>query len=246
MYYRLTKQYNDSFNWCEWAVRLLVMQLSKEEFSLRPAHEKDIWHRVIWGTFIFKRYLYRLGRAKVLNCRSQSFLAHYKDTPRLDEAKVPQPDVAARTKYPILCIRLEVSRLANRFSKHCAEASHREPGFAEKVEELHNSVLNLKNAIPQEWCPDNDIFADPEMHHCVLMLHYEYHALVIAIYTVVALAPFRGVDIFTPAMACYRDQAIGRIRNSRRLLQTLMAMDRVKMHNLALTQWYGGSVIVCM
>jgi hypothetical protein len=57
MYYRLIKQYNDSFNWCEWAVRLLVMQFSKEELTMRLSPEKDIWNRVIWGTFIFKRYL---------------------------------------------------------------------------------------------------------------------------------------------------------------------------------------------
>jgi hypothetical protein len=61
MYYRLAKQYNDSFNWCEWAVRLLVMQLTKEELSLRPTPERDILHRMIWGTFIFKRYINPLG-----------------------------------------------------------------------------------------------------------------------------------------------------------------------------------------
>jgi hypothetical protein len=102
---------------------------------------------------------------------------------------------------------------------------------------MYNSVTNLKNAIPQEWCPDNDIFADPEVHQCVLILHYEYHALMLAIYTVVALAPFRQINCFTQAMACSRDQMVGRIRNSRRLLQTLMAMDQAKMHNMSLTQW---------
>ena len=181
------------------------------------------------------RVLSDCPKAKFEN--SQSYLAHFKDAPRLDETKIPQPDITARAKYPILCIRLEVSRLANRFSKHCAEFSQLEPGFAEKIEELYSSLTNLKNAIPQDWCPDNDIFADSEVHQCVLILHYEYHALIIAIYTVVALAPFRRVNCFTQSMACQRDQAVGRIRNSRRLLQTFMAMDQAKLHNPALTQW---------
>jgi hypothetical protein len=141
---------------------------------------------------------------------------------------------------PILCIRLDIARLANRFSTHSAEKSHCEPGFAETIEEIYNSVVALKMTIPQDWNPDGDIFADPEVHQCVLVMHYEYHALSLAIYTVVALAPFRKVDCFTPAMAVQRDQAVGRIRNSRRLLSTLVAMDQAKLHNRALTQWCVG------
>jgi hypothetical protein len=102
---------------------------------------------------------------------------------------------------------------------------------------LYQSAIALKDDIPEAWRPGHDIFAEPDVHQCVLILHFEYHALLMEIFTIIAVTPILMPAMFTSDMACCREQLVGQVRNARRLLQTLDAIYKAGTYNPSLTSW---------
>ena len=204
------------------------------------AAEKDALDRIIWNAFIFERYFVDplVPNYYLMLWTSQLSLACFKDDPRFDESRVRKPDKAIEVNYPVFCARLALARLTNRYSKICAERSSNTDIFPQKIESLYLDINSLKDSIRQEWRPGNDIFADPELHQNILILHMEYHALLLAIFTVIPLSPVVRNGTFSTNMTCYKDQPVGRVTHSRRLLQTLSAIHQAKIYNPSLRLWY--------
>jgi hypothetical protein len=167
-------------------------------------------------------------------------LAYYKDDPRFQETRVKQPSHGFNKEHPVFCFRLAIARLTNRFSRLSADRMLTAETFPKKIAALYLDIIALKESIPTEWRPDHDIFAESDTHQCVLILHWEYHCLLLAVFKVIAAIPFfgSGEDGFTENMSCCKDQKIGRVSNSRRLLQTLQAINHAGHFNPSLPRWY--------
>jgi hypothetical protein len=167
-------------------------------------------------------------------------LAYYKDDPRFQETRVKQPSHEFAKEHPVFCFRLAIARLTNRFSRLSADQVLTAETFPKKIAALYLDITALKESIPTEWRPDLDIFAESDTHQCVLILHWEYHCLLLAVFKVIAAVPFfgSGQDGFTENMRCCKDQKIGRVSNSRRLLRTLQAITHAGYYNPSLLRWY--------
>jgi hypothetical protein len=111
--------------------------------------------------------------------------------------------------------------------------------FPKRVAALHLDIVALKESIPIQWRPDHDIFADCDAHQCISILHWEYHCLLLAVFKVIAAVPFfgSGQNGFTESMSCCQNQGMGRVSNSRRVLQTLQAINHTGFFNPSLPRW---------
>jgi hypothetical protein len=125
-----------------------------------------------------------------------------------------------KQKYPILCLRIELSRLTATFCK-CGVEEPSTSSALEKLESLYHDITAFKESCPFEWRPDHDTFAEPGEHQHVVLMHMEYQALLLAVFTALGVMPFILPEKVRYGRRETRNQMVHCISNSRRTLQTL-------------------------
>jgi hypothetical protein len=151
---------------------------------------------------------------------SQLALSQCRDDPRFNESRVRPVSDNMKQNYPIFCLRIELSRLAAQFCK-CGAQALTTSSLLEMLEVVYHDITAFKESCPFEWRPDHDTFAEPEEHQHVLLMHMEYQALLLAVFTALGVMPFIMPDKVRYGKREARNQMIHCISNSRRTLQTL-------------------------
>jgi hypothetical protein len=142
----------------------------------------------------------------------------------LQEADIKHPRDDIKRKYPVFCLRLALARLTNRYSTLGKECNQQHLKFANKVDELFAELAVFKENIPVGYQPDNEISVGPGQYHPVLLLHAEFYALQVTMYTALAAAVdgcsgWQAIEAHTSNRI--RKQTTFRVSSARRLLQTL-------------------------
>jgi hypothetical protein len=91
----------------------------------------------------------------------------------------------------------------------------------EKFDALYVDIIAFKEACPFEWRPDHDTFAEPNQHQHILLMHMEYHALLLAVFTALGVMPYLLPKKVRYGRQETRNQMVHRVSNARRTLQTL-------------------------
>jgi hypothetical protein len=146
------------------------------------------------------------------------------------------PSESFRLEHPLFCLRLSFARLVHTYlALHDESLDMRR--IAQRLDLLHSEVISLRDSIPIDWRPDNDIAAEPGEHICVLVLHLEYHTLLLMMSTrLESMAYFRPPQA-SQSLHRIHYQASGRVRNSRRILQTFDTIRKSQDLSPGLTCW---------
>jgi hypothetical protein len=142
-----------------------------------------------------------------------------------------------KTKYPILCLRVALSRLTVRFCKIGAEVLSTASAL-EKHDALYTDIMAFKESCPFEWRPDQDTFAEPEEYQHILLMHMEYHALLLAVFTSLSVLPYMLPEKVRYGRREMRNQMVHCITNSRRMLQILNQIAGATHAKPDLICWY--------
>ena len=161
----------------------------------------------------------------------------FRDDPRFQDAWAPQPDEDMERREPVFCLRLSLARLVHRFTKLGVDTSPTSEAYINNVEDLHGRILELRESIPLEWRPGHDIFAEPELYRGLLLLHLEYHALCLAVFTSLSAFPAFHPSKYSYNSAQLRRQITGRVTSARIVLQTLKTIGMTPGLNLSLSGW---------
>ncbi|KAF2400336.1 hypothetical protein EJ06DRAFT_426768 [Trichodelitschia bisporula] len=209
LYSTQIKRPNSAWLWCRWAIRLSRGFSVRERTGYLPEpRDGALKDRVLWTLFIVE---------------SQLSLMQFRDDPRLLEARIKEPDDGTKKKYPIFCHRITLARLVNRFCRVGVDGAPDPVEFTKAIEQLHQDIAGWKDAVPLGFQPGNDIFAEPQEYQAVLLMHIEYHALLVAMFISLGAAsrllPSINVDRH-PSIRLRSHTSIC-VGNARRLLHTL-------------------------
>lgn len=166
----------------------------------------------------------------------------FRDDSRFQESRLPYPNEAFREQYPVFCFRITLARLTNRFCKlDATDESSSVLTYLGQLEALYTEICSFKDSVPTEWRPDHDIFAEPEEHRAVLLLHIEYHTLVLAVLTSVSATPYMMPHRMVYETDQIRNQTLHKVNNARRMLCTLDTIANNPQLTSNLICWYVGS-----
>jgi hypothetical protein len=162
---------------------------------------------------------------------------NFRDDPRFQESRVQPVSDDLRKKYPILCLRISLSRLTVRFCQLGAGELSTASAL-EKHDALYGEITAFKESCPFEWRPDHDTFAEPGEHQHILLMHMEYHALLLAVFTSLSVLPYMLPKKVRYGRREMRNQMVHCISNSRRTLQTLNQIAETVHIKPNLIRWY--------
>jgi hypothetical protein len=167
-----------------------------------------------------------------------------RDDPMLLEADVKHPRDDIKRQYPVFCLRLALARLTHRYSTMGKECNLQHIKFANKVDELFAELSMLKDNMPVGYQPENEISVGPGQYHPVLLLHTEFYALQVTMYTALAAAVDGSsgwLAIESHPSIRIRKQTTFRVSSSRRLLQTLSRITESMHPGPNVLYWYADS-----
>jgi len=109
---------------------------------------------------------------------SQLSLLQFRDDPTLKPDLIAQPREDLRIRFPVFFHRVTLARIVYKFCiAKSINYTHTKTSFFTITRTLTDDIARLRAAIPVEWRPDHDIFAEPKEHTCVVALHLEFHTL---------------------------------------------------------------------
>jgi hypothetical protein len=113
--------------------------------------------------------------------------------------------------------------------------------FANKVEDMFAEITAFKENIPVGYQPDNDISVGPGQYHSVLLLHAEFYALQVTMYTALGAAVDGAsgwLAIEAHSSLRIRKQTTFRVSSARRLLQILNTITDSRYPGPNVIYWY--------
>jgi hypothetical protein len=162
----------------------------------------------------------------------------FRDDPRFQESWLKQPDEDMERRYPVFCLRFALARLVHRFTKLGVEAIPTSESHIANLNGLHDQILQLKETMPLEWRPGHDIFAEPELYRAIMLMHLEYHAVVLAVYASLSVIPtLQPSKLCTTSSAQLKRQITGRVTSARIVLQTLKTIATTQSLGRGLVSW---------
>jgi hypothetical protein len=184
-------------------------------------------------------------RAKIsfytLTCCSRLALTQSRDDCSLREADIKHPHDDIKRQYPVFCLRLALARLTNRYTTLGSECNLQHLRFANKVDELMGELTMFKENMPVGFQPENEISVGPGQYHPVLLLHAEFYALQVTMYTALGAAVDGSsgwLAIESHPSIRIRKQTTFRVSSSRRLLQTLSKINESTHPGPNVLYWY--------
>jgi hypothetical protein len=172
-------------------------------------------------------------RAYYANICSQLAVVQFRDDALLDESDPPPLDDVDAGENPIFSLRVSLAILAYSYLKtRTARPSH--DHLAHRLEKLYDDVITWKDKVPIEWRPEQDVCAEPWVHQCVLVLHLDYHTLLVTISTTLSVMSHIKPD---PATVSPR-HTTGKLNNARRILQTFQLIQKSPEFSSWFTCWY--------
>jgi hypothetical protein len=143
----------------------------------------------------------------------------------LEDVRSPSPDL--KIIAPQLFLRLQLACLTHRFCLLIQPGRLEPLELADKIDQLYVDVCAWRDSLQAGYQPGNDVHADTRESQLVLLLHLEYHGLVLAMFTALemtARALPRNISIKRHSSLQIRNHATIRTNNARMLLNTVRAI----------------------
>ena len=101
------------------------------------------------------------------------------------------------------------------------------------LESLYKDIMALKESIPIEWRPDHDVFAEPREHQLILVLHIEFHTLLMGFYAIIG-----ALSKYSPHPTFYsKFRTSAKVSNARRMFQIADTIRSSPHFNPAISCW---------
>jgi hypothetical protein len=147
---------------------------------------------------------------------------------------VESPNADLKTKAPQLFLRLQLACLTHRFCLLVQPGALDPVELADNVEQLYVEVSSWRNSLQTGYQPgsESDVYTESREYQLVLLIHLEYHGLILAMFTtleMMAHALPRHITIKKHSSIQIRNHSTIRINNARRLLYTVrVIVDRAQ------------------
>jgi hypothetical protein len=157
----------------------------------------------------------------------------------LNEDDVKDLGEDVKERYPMLFIRVQFAHFIHRYCLQF-QGSMNPIDLADTVEQLYTDISAWRNTLPAGYQPECDTYADPSEYQFVLLMHLEYHGLLLAMFTSLETAArvlSRYINVKKHSSIRIRNQPTISLNNARRLLHTIREMVDTAHLTTKVTNW---------
>jgi hypothetical protein len=160
---------------------------------------------------------------------ANAFFSHleslqYRDGLQLKDDKLKALNSRIEEDHPILSMRLGLARLIRRYHSFYCAGNMIPSDFPDKIDRLLSDADHWRNSLPEGHRPGEDLYVADSAYQHVLLLHLEYHLLLMNIFVgLSAMAEiFPGhINLLSHESIRVRSPYRQIVSQARRVLQTL-------------------------
>ncbi|KAF2403536.1 hypothetical protein EJ06DRAFT_282176 [Trichodelitschia bisporula] len=229
LYWVQLKKAELAWEWCRWGIRMhrpWFVRVRPKVIVMDGAETQAAADKLTWCLYILENTL---------------ALNQYRDDLQFPDSSVPLPGEAVRSAHPVFCIRLSLTRQCNAFLNAIRDPPVDAVALAESLGRIYAGIGEWRSSVPMNYQPENEIFADSAEYQAVLLMHMEYHTLLLSLFTTLNASwrILRADKAYERhPFAPVRNQINLRITHARRLLRTVKAVSETAELKPAVGCWY--------